>query len=301
MATTISTINESLVDQKVVEALRYVLPMLDAFSLRVENEGRIKNDVIYVPFATDPTAQIKTAGTAVTPNGTLAGTSVTLSNHYAAGWDATEASLPSRLLAPYWADKAAGAVYALAKQVIDAALAVVTKANFGDASGTDKLVCAAADFGQGDLALLWQYAEAKIKQRQRSLGLSPTYAAALMGESNLGLIFASSGNNFVQSGILPTLIGMNTWAYGAFPTNSENLGGAVFGKAAICAAVAPVDALAAAGEGDIIERRIITEPESGISVLYTMTYAFGGTVKGECEILYGVAKGQDAVVRLTSA
>lgn len=301
MATTISTVNQSLVDSKVVAALRYFMPMLKAFSYQVESEGKIKNDVVYVPIATDPTAQSKTAGTRVTANGTVTGTSVTLSNHYAAGWDATEGSISPAMFGNYWADKAAGAVYALAKQVIDAALAVVTAANFGNDEGEDKLTVSAADFGANDLAKLWQYGATKIKQREVSLGLNASYAAALMGETSLAQVFATGGSNFIATGVLPTLIGMNTWAYPAFPANSENLGGAVFGRAAILVGCAPVAPLAAAGEGNIVERRIITDTDSGISVLYTMTADGAGTVNGECEMLYGVAKGQDAVVRLVSA
>lgn len=301
MATTISTINESLVDQKVVAALRYFLPMLKAFSYRVESEGKIQNDIVFVPIATDPTAQSKTNGTRVGANGTLAGQSVTLSNHYAAGWDATEGSIAPPLFGNYWSDKAAGAVYALAKQVVDASLAVITAANFGSTEGIDKLTVAAADFGANDLAKLWQYGATKIKQREISLGLNAAYAAALLGETSLAQVFATGGTNFIATGVLPTLIGMNTWAYPAFPANGENLGGAVFGRAAILVGVAPVAPLAAAGEGNIVERRIITEPDSGISVLYTMTADGAGVVNGECELLYGVAKGQDAVVRLLSA
>lgn len=301
MATTISTVNQSLVDSKVVAALRYFLPMLKAFSYGVESEGKIQNDIVYVPIATDPTAQSKTNGTRVTANGTVAGTSVTLSNHYAAGWDATEGSIAPPVFGPYWADKAAGAIYSLAKQVIDAALAYVTAANFGSTEGTDKLTVAAADFGANDLAKLWQYGATKIKQREISLGLNAAYAAALMGSTSLAQVFATNGSNFISTGVLPTLIGMNTWAYPAFPTNSENLGGAVFGRAAILVGIAPVAPLAAAGEGNIVERRIITEPDSGISVLYTMTADGAGTINGECELLYGIAKGQDAVVRLLSA
>jgi hypothetical protein len=123
-----------------------------------------------------------------------------------------------------------------------------------------------------------------------------------MGETNLSLIFATAGgNNALATGVLPQLIGMNTMAYAALPSNSQSLGGVVLGKAAIGAAVAPPDQLAASGEGDIVERRIITEPESGISVLYTMTASGGGTIAGECCLLYGVAKLQDAAVRLVGA
>lgn len=300
MASSISTINTSLVDQNVVAALRYVLPMLKSFSLGIESEGKIQNDVVYVPIATDPSAQPKTAGTMVTADGTLAGTAVTLSNFYGASWDCAEGAMSPSLFPSYWADKAAGAVYSLAKQVVDAALAVITAANFGNKDGVDKLTVAPADFGQADLALLWQYAGTKIKQRVKSLGLNAAYSGALMGESNLALLFAQNGPNFVATGILPQLIGMNTWAYPDFPANAQNLGGAVFGQSAILAAVAPPAALMDAGDGDIIESRIITDADSGISVLYRTKGTAGGLVSGECSLLYGVAKGQDAVVRLVS-
>lgn len=305
MASTISSINVALVEQRVVAALRYVLPMLDAFSFRCltpqEAANTIQNDSVYVPIATDPSAASKTAGTAVTAGGTLAGTQVQLSNFYGAAWDANEGAMSPSLMPKYWADKAAGAVYVLAKTVIDAALALVTATNYSNVEGTDKLTVAAGDFGQKDLADLWKIAETKIKQRQRSLGLNATYAAALMSDASLALTFANAGGNFLSTGMLPTLLGMNTWAYGAFPANSESLGGAVFGKGAIAVAVAPQAALMEAGDGDIIDRRVITDPESGISVLYTMTGAGGGNVHGECSLLYGVAKGQNAVVRLVGA
>jgi hypothetical protein len=97
------------------------------------------------------------------------------------------------------------------------------------------------------------------------------------------------------------LIGMNTWAYPSFPANGENLGGAVFGQAAILAAVGYPEALMGPGEGNIRDRRVITDPDSGLSVLYTEKADAGGTLTGECQLYYAVAKGQDAAVRLVSA
>lgn len=302
MASTIANVNQTLVDSKVQEAMRYVLPMFSAFSMRTSfDRPHVKDDNVYVPFGTDPTGGTKTLGTIVDGSGGVSGTQVQLSNPYGAGWDAKEGQVSRDLFPSYWADKAAGAVYVVAKAVVDAGLALVTKTNYGDVAGTDKLVCAPADFGQQDVALVWQYAETKIKQRQRSFGMGPALAAAIFGDSNLGLILTTGGSNFMQTGVVPGLFGMPGWCYGGFPSNSENLLGAVFGKAAICAAVAPVDELMQAGDGDIVERRMITEPSSGITALYTMTASGGGIVKGEVAVLYGVAKGQDAVVRVVSA
>jgi hypothetical protein len=234
-------------------------------------------------------------------DGSVTGTQVQLANPLAAAWDAKEGQVSRKLFPAYWADKAAGAVYAVAKSVVDAALALVTSSNYGDTEGTDKLTCAAADFGQSDLAKVWEIAEGKIKQRQRSFGMGPSLAGSIFGDSNLGLILTTGGSNFMQTGVVPGLLGMPGWCYGAFPSNSQNLLGAVFGKAAICAAVAPVDELISAGEGDVVDRRMITEPDSGLTCLYTMTKSGGGLVWGEVAVLYGVAKGQDAVVRVVSA
>lgn len=301
MATTFTTINQSLVDERVVTALRYVLPMLRSFSLGFSTTPLILNNAVYVPIATDPTVATKTAGTTATATGTLVGQLVTVDTPIAAAWDAVEGSTPGNLFESYWADKSAGAVYALAKSVIDAALGQITIANYSNVEGTDKLTVASADFGANDLGLLWQYAATKIRERVSSLGLNAAYAGALMGETNLASIFSNTGVNFISSGVLPQLIGMNTWAYPAFPANSENLGGAVFGQSAILVAMGTPDELMAAGDGNIADRRIITDPDSGISVLYTLKADAGGTLTGECQIYYGLAVGQDSIVRLVSA
>ena len=295
MATTFATINQSLVDNAVVSALRTLKPMLSAFSYRPVTEGKIQNDIVYVPIATDPTAQSKTAGTAVTDNGTIAGTSVTLSNLYAAGWTANEGTMPSSLFPAFWQDKIAGGVAALGTQVIDAALALVTTTNYGSAEGTDELTVAYADFGLSDLTTLWQYAIAKIKNQRMSFGMNPAVAGAIFGESNIASAFAYNGTNYIQTGAVPQLLGMNTWMYGDFPTNSQNLASAIFGQAAILACTAPIDDLIGTA-GEIIERRNIVDPESGIACTYTMYASGAGAVTGEVQLLYGVAKGQDAIV-----
>jgi hypothetical protein len=55
------------------------------------------------------------------------------------------------------------------------------------------------------------------------------------------------------------------------------------------------------GQGDVVDRRIITEPDSELSVQYTMKVSAGGSVAGEVAILCGVAKLQNSIVRLVSA
>jgi hypothetical protein len=299
MATTVSTINEALVDNRVVAALRTVVPLLKFFSYQIDLGEKTTSDVVYVPIATDPSVGNKTAGTFVTAGGTVAGTSVTLSRFRGAAWDATEGSMRSELLASYWADKAAGAVYVCAKDVIDYALTLVLKATYGDADA-DKLVIAPGDFGQEDLASLWGKGVAKIKNQTRNVLLNTAYAQNLFGTSQIALIYANAGNNFLSTGILPQMLGMNVAHYTDIPTNSEDLGGMVIGRAAILIATAKPSQLMASGEGNIKERRFITDADSGLTVQYTVKADAGGTLSGECAILYGCAAGQNAIVRLVN-
>lgn len=300
MATTISGINQALVDERIVESLKHMLPTLSAFSYTIEQVDRVVDDTVAVPLATDPTVGDKTAGTFKSADGTLGVATVTYNKLRAAGWDAVEYAMRASLFEQFWADKAAGAVYALAKDVVDTALALVTAANYGNTSA-DKLVVAAADFGQDDAAQLWQLATTKVKRQRKTMLLNTAYAARLFGNSNLALIYASAGNNFLQSGVLPQFLDLNQMHYGDMPTNSENLGGVVVGSAAIAIGIAQPSPLMASGEGNIVERRVISEPDSGLSVMLTVKADAGGTVSGEVALLFGVAKGQDAAVRLLSA
>lgn len=304
MASTITNINWAKVDQKVNAALRFGLPARDLFSVRVlglEDMTAIENDKVWVPFATDPTKAVKTLGSKGSATGGLAGTSVTLGNPIEASWDAIEGKMSPAQFALYWEDKIAGGMYVLSKDIVDAGLALVTAANFGNAEGTDKLTCAPADFGQSDMGLLWEYGAKKIKERSRSLLLNASYAGQIIGNSQLATVLLAGGSEMIKTGVLPQLIGHSTAAYPDLPANSENLGGAVFGQAAICLACAPIAPLAQAGDGDIVDRRIITHADTGFSALYTMTVDGGGTIHGEVAAMYGVAKGQNSVVRLVSA
>ena len=303
MASTITNINWAKVDQKVIAALRFGLPARDLFSTRIlglEELDAIENDVVWVPFATDPSKAVKVLGTKGTATGGLAGASVTLGNPIGANWEAIEGKMSPAVFAKYWEDKIAGGMYVLAKDVTDAGLAYVTKANFGDAEGTDKISVTPANFGQTDMGLLWAAGAKKIKQRSRSLILNADYAGQIIGNTQLAQVLLQGGSDMVKSGTLPMLIGHQTAVYADLSDNDEALGGAVFGQSAICLACAPIAPLIQSGQGTVIDRRMITHAETGFTALYTMTDNGGGTIHGELNMMYGVAKGQDAVVRLVN-
>lgn len=300
MASSISNINNAQVDQRVVEALKSILPLFSAFSYQIELDDCITSDVVRVPLAVDPTVATKTPGTFLAGTGSLTGVDVTVNTFRGAAWDATESTMRPSLLPAYWADKAAGAVYGVARDVIDTALALVTAANYGNGTN-DKLTAAPADFGQTDAADLWAKATTKIKRQQKTMLLNTAYAGSLFGNSSMALIYAQGGENFLKSGMLPQFLGLNQMHYADLPANGENLGGAVIGRAAIAVALAKPSMLMQAGDGNVVDRRVITDPDSGLSAMYTMKADAGGTISGEVCLLFGVAKAQDSIVRLVSA
>jgi hypothetical protein len=75
----------------------------------------------------------------------------------------------------------------------------------------------------------------------------------------------------------------------------------VIGKAAIAIAIARAGFFLNAGDGNIVDRRVISDPQSGLSAMLTTKADAGGTLSGEVAMLFGVAKAQNAVVRLLTA
>lgn len=297
MATTFTGWNNDVLTMAAIQAaLKNALIPLGAFSSAVSVERRVQSDVVRVPVMTAITTSAKTPGTASTSYGGAATTSVTLSTYREASWQLNEGSVSAAEAPVLFAAMAAEATYGLAKYVIDLALAEVTAANFG----TSRTI-AAGDFGMNDLGLLWQDAEGKKMGRDRSLVLNAAYTGSLIGESNLGLILATMGDKGLMSAQLPPLMGFKCFNYSALPTTG-NLGGFVCDKNAIAVALAPPEPLVAAGEGNKIADEVITDPDSSVVCRYIrLADADGGYHKGRVEVLIGVEKIQDSLVRIISA
>lgn len=297
MATTLSNLSIAGIEMAIQSALKNALVPLSAFSLGISTVGMRKDDVKRVPVLTDPTAQTKTLGTAVTENGAITGKDVTLDTPKEATFKLIEGNVTASEAQAFAEGLAAGAVYSLAKDVLDAALGLVTAANYAT-----KYTVPAADFGMDDIGNLFTAAETKKLGRMRSLILNGAYAGQLLGNSNMGLILATLGDQALKTAALPPLMGMTSYMYSGMPTNSENLGGVVIDKTSIGVAVSPIEQLVAAGEADCLFNSLVSDPDSGLTVNYKMVgNADGGYIKGIVSVMYGVAKVQDALVRIVTA
>jgi hypothetical protein len=297
MATNYTSLDMTKLEMAVQGALKYALIPISAFSKGVSSEGMAKDDVVKAIVGTDPTAQTKTVGTALTANGTLTGVSITLDTVKSAKFDLIEGNVPSSRLQSYAEGLFAGSVYSIVKALFDSALGLVTATNFAT-----KVTCSEADFGQLKLAELMKAAEDKKLGRNRSLILNAGYASQLVGSSSLGLILATMGDQALKTAKLPPLLGMNSYMYSGLPTNSENLGGMVIDPSAIGVVMAPMGDLLSSGQGDVLENGLVSEPESGVTVNMRMTGdGDGGKLSGHITLMYGVAKIQDALVRVVTA
>jgi hypothetical protein len=299
MATTLTNfVDDMLVIESIQGALKNALIPLNAFSLGIETKGKVQNDVVRVPYTSAATTAAKTPGTASTSGGAAATKSITLSAYRESSWQLNEGQINASRAPVVFAALAAEATYALAKYVIDLAVAEITIANFA----TSRAI-AAADFSQNDLGILWTDAEGVKMGRDRSCVLNAANTGALIGDNALSLILATMGKDAMSSAKLPSLMGFNIYNYsGLTSPTGENLTGFVCDKAAIGVALAPPEALVGPGEGNKISDEIITDAESSIVCRYIrMADADGGYHKGRVEVMVGVGKILDSLVRIKSA
>jgi hypothetical protein len=299
MATTFTNLTRAQKEDMVVEAARSILPLFNLFSISLDKGSLIKNNVYKVQLSTDPTIGNKTLGSTSTSTGALTGVDVTADTVKEGTWRAVEGEIDGPSFPSFWKAQMSGAVYGCAKAVIDAALGLVTATNYGN-TAADKLVVAPADFGWSDFAELETKADIKIK-RPIGMLLNAYYAGAIRAEATIMQYAATLGQGLLASGAVPTINGITPVKYTGLPTNSENLGGLVFGRGAIAGVVGAYDPINQAGDGDIVDRFPVVEPNSGLTMLYTETASGGGTRTGEVAVMFGVAKGNTDIVRLLSA
>ena len=299
MPTTITNLSTAELDDAIIQALHTVLPVFSAFSTRLNFErGLVLGSKIKVPVVGDLTVGNKTAGTLVSTSGSITGVDVTLDAFKGASWELAEGSIDAATAGEYWKGQIPVAVSKLAKTIVDAALANLTAANFA----TEVVVGATSTWTPATLAAIQTAADNKLLGGACNLLLGAEGANKLISLEQIVYAFAiANGANTLASGQLPTaLSGMPAYKYVGMPT-AGNMLGAVISPAAIGIAAGAPSQIIRSGEGNVVERRIVEDPESGFSVQYTEAVDAGGKITGEVAAIYGSAKATDRVVRVVSA
>lgn len=298
MATSFTGLSEAQIDDIIIEAILSMLPYFGAFSTQLDHpEGLVKGNDYIVPIVGALTVGNKTPGTLVTPSGSVTGVPVTVNTFKGAAFEAIEGELSARLVAAWWKKQIAAAAVVVAQTCVDAALGLVTAANYGSGDGD---VVTDADFDTDTIVALRAAAKNKLNSVPGAFICNALTASRLIALQQVVIALAEA-RNAVSEGVIPgRLVGYPAYEYVDLPHNSEHLVAAVIGQSAIAVAAGAPEQLISSGEGDVRYRRIIAEPESGLSVQYTEVVQGGGKVIAELGLLFGVKKAQDAVVRLVT-
>lgn len=305
MATSFTGLSEAQLDEQIIGAIQSILPMLSAFSTRLDataDGGLVLGNSYIVPIIGDVTVSDKTPGTLVGASGSVTGVAVVANKFKGASFEAIEGSVSAKLLAAWWSEQIREAMHSVAASVVNDALGLLTEENYGTGA-YNQIIEALADVDADTLQAIREYSSMKLKGKRAAFICAPSLASRLL---TLGQVVYAYGiadrENLVRDGQLPdTLVGHRAMEYVDFPGNGENLVGAVVAQSAIAVVAGAPSQVLESGMGDITYRRIVEEPESGLSVQYTETASAGGKISAECAIMYGVKKAQDAAVLVATA
>lgn len=301
MATTLTGFNDSRLMGRMIASLKATLMSAKAVSFAADlgdgNAGKTKGDTVNVPVMGAMTSTTRVLGAAGASQGSGTVVPVTLADPISAQWDTIDGATKAGTFEAL----AIEGVNAAAKGALNTIFAVATGANFGNTTA-DKLVCSSADFNMDQVGLALDKAITKKVGADKSLVLNGAYATKLLTNGTYALVLATTGDKSLQTGIMPPLMGMQSYMYSELPSNSENLVGLICGKTAIAAGMAPVKAQAQSGMGDLVFEQIVVDPETDLGFSYRVWYKSDeGKLFGRVELMITAVKVQDALVRIVSA
>lgn len=291
MATTVSGLSEAQLDDQLITAIRSKLPFVELFSTRLDfaGEGLVKGNTYIVPVQGVMNVSDKTPGTLVASSGSLTGASVVANGFKGVSWSAAEGGISARLLANWFAQQIPLAVAQVGGAIVDAAIGLLTSTNF-----TQEVTDAAFDLDT--VAELRKAAHKKLKDMPGAFLCGPDVAAELSKVQPVAEILALvEKHNVYTDGRIPgSVIGYDAFEYRGW--GSTACDAAVVGKGAIALVAGAPEQIISAGSGNVVYRRLIEDPESGLTLQYTEAVDAGGTITGEVACVYGVAKATDNAV-----
>lgn len=305
-ANSVGTVAGTLVTQRTLEFLHLVLPVLSMISTDFsDQQARFNQQVISRILAAPTVASFDPVTGYAQTDQTATDVPVTIDQHkyVMTSFDANTLGSTVRRLFDEFAQPNA---YAMAKDMVDAVLALITAANFANATtqGID-------DFSRGDVIDMGTALTLRgVPQgaANRSLLLYSTYYAKLAKDSGtvlnaLTALAAFKNPEIITEGVIPELDGFKVANVPSMPDNAEHLMGAAFSKSALVLSTRlPMDytqILPGASFGNIT---VVTNPDSGFSVMQAEYVDHKmGSANQRSAWMYGKAKGQpNALQRLKS-
>ena len=294
MANTIAGVNLAQIAQESLPALQSLFAPLSALTTDFSDDIRNAGESVTTRYPTKPTAADMSSGYK-TAASDVAMTAVTinLDTHYGFtyGFADVERSKSSINLNNLFVQPA---LQALGDKVFGDVWNLITAANF-----TTSSTITAANFDRDDLVDLGATLTdtKKAMQSDRAVFLNPTYYGSLVKTLNRAE-FPGMSSDKAEANV-PRVAKFDCFETDLADANAENLAGFAFQKASLLMAGRTVDAEMANAAGIEVETVVI--PGLGLPVQFRRWYDSDGILYYNCNLLYGVAKGVDYGVRITSA
>ena len=294
MANTINGANLAEIAQESLAGLSDLFAPLSAlttdFSSSVQDAGEsVTTRYPVQPVASSMAAGIKSAATDVSTTSAT----VSLNQHYGFtyGFTDVERSKSSINLNALFIEPA---LQALGKKVFSDVWDLITAANFATSS-----VVTAANFDRDTLADLNASltSDKQAGQTGRSVFMNPAYYASLVKTLNSAEIPGITEEK--REAIVPRVAKFDCYETNLADANAENLAAFAFQRNSLLMAGRSVDTTMAEDAGIEVENVVI--PGLGLPVQFRRFYDNDGILYYNCNLLYGVAKGVDYGIRVTSA
>jgi len=294
MANTIAGANLAEIAQESLQGLSTLFAPLAALTTDFSNDVRNAGESVTTRYPTKPTAADMTGGVkSAAADVAMTSATITLDTHYGFtyGFTDVERSKSSINLNNLFIQPA---LQALGDKVFGDVWNLITNANFSTSS-----VITAANFDRDDLIDLGTTLTAtkKAPQQGRAIFMNPTYYGSLVKTLN-SAEFPGMGNDKAEAQV-PRVAKFDSYETDIADANSENLAAFAFQKNALLMAGRTVDTELASQSGIEVETVVI--PGLGLPVQFRRFYDSEGILYYNCQLLYGVAKGVDYGVRVTTA
>jgi hypothetical protein len=294
MANTIAGANLAEIAQESLAGLSSLFAPLSALTTDFSSDIQGAGESVTTRYPTKPTAADMSAGIkSASADVAMTAATVSLNSHYGFtyGFTDVERSKSSINLNNLFIEPA---LQALGDKVFGDIWNLVTAANFATAE-----VITAANFDRDDLAdLSATLTETKkAPQGGRSVFMNPTYYASLVKTLNSAEIPGITEEK--REGIVPRVAKFDAYETDLADANGENLAAFAFQRNSLLMAGRSVDTELAEQAGIEVENVVI--PGLGLPVQFRRFYDNDGILYYNCNLLYGVAKGVDYGVRVTTA
>ncbi len=296
MPNTLGGVNMDVLAQQSLDVLQDVLPSLRVFTTDFSDEIAVSGATVTTRVATQQSSGDLSSGYAANAQTvTTTAKQITIGDVTGNVIEFTDAEVSKSSINLMDLFVVPG-INAVANDMMDDALALVTAANFGAAAFTG----AAGDFSADNVADLAQVlSTAKVPRNGRFLMIKPTYYTALAKDNAIQAAYAFGGAEAIRDNLVPRVHGLEVVEYTDIPANSENLVGLCGAKQGIIIA-ARAPAIPDNFSGEI---RNVTDPESGLTLQLRKWYSNDdGKYRMSIAGMWGVAVGVSSnIKRLVSA